>query len=159
VKACSLEDRIHPHRAHRGQAQLQPWQAGCRTTLPALACLRVEPTQWELPRSLPHRSLPPWNLVRAWWSTHGSRRPRLALMEGWVELSTSSWLVAHGNMHADEQRIRPLYWGMSWMMEYLLIVTDSTLAHYTDRHPRFLRLSSQLCLFPSLAPFTQRSTH
>lgn len=32
-------------------------------------------------------------------------------MEESVALLTSSWLVAHGNMHGDEPKTRPLYWG------------------------------------------------
>lgn len=33
-------------------------------------------------------------------------------MEELAEPSTSSWLVAHGNMHGDGLKTRPLYWGM-----------------------------------------------
>jgi hypothetical protein len=41
-------------------------------------------------------------------------------MEEWVELSTSSWLVARGNTLADEQKIRPSFWGMSWIIQHSL---------------------------------------
>jgi len=50
-------------------------------------------------------------------------------MEEWAELSTSSWLVAHGNMHGDEPKIRPLYLGMIQALDtsqhfFMLIISQ-----------------------------------
>jgi hypothetical protein len=72
-----------------------------------------------------------------------------------VELARRSW--EHARRRAEDSAIVLGYVMHNWT--YFGQHTDSTLAHYTGRHPRFLRLSSQLCLFPSLAHSTQRSMH